>query len=198
MLIDMFPALGSTIKSFSSVEVFYLVSIYYLETLRAGSGTFQTVFSYLEDPAISNLQLLVECIRAIASDKVFPLFLNCIQQQHTQEQFQVVMEAHQREKILERETEALMLKYCSRSLAARKVADKSIVSMAAAFPHICWNKNCISTLLHLVQTLASTVNKSMMVSQIICIVLTFKREFFRLQGAITLNCMMMRRTEENF
>lgn len=64
---------------------------------------------------------------------------------------------------LENETQSMMLKYCSHSLNARKVADSSIISMAESFPQISWNKTCINTLLDLVETVGKSRDVPMVV-----------------------------------
>ncbi len=90
------------------------------------------------------------------------------------------------------ETQALLLKYCARTLSAREVAgknnilntisirwlisqidlnvlllhliDKCIITMADAFPQIAWNKQCLQTLLDLVEAVGKSCNLVMVVS----------------------------------
>jgi phosphatidylinositol 4-kinase len=140
---ELLPGQTTSIKNLTYDQVLYILSIYHMETLRAKSGTFQAVFAYLEDPGIANNEYLSDCCKAIA-DKAFPGFLEFLKSHPSKEKREVILEA---------ETQVLMIKYCSRSLGARKVADKSIVSIAEAYPQITWNRACLQTLLDLVETI---------------------------------------------
>lgn len=56
-----------------------------------------------------------------------------------------------------------MVKYCSRSLVARKLSDEWIISLAGSFPQIAWNRSCLRTLLDLVNTVGKACNQVMVV-----------------------------------
>lgn len=152
LLVGFLPEQSGYIKNFSRAQVLYVLSIYYLESLRANSGIFQTIFAYMEDAGLSGKENegIIECIKGIA-DKVFPIFL----------EYMNTTMIDKREEILENETEALMMKYCSHSLTARKVADRCIISMAESFPQICWNRKCLQTLLELIDTVGKACDLTM-------------------------------------
>eukprot|EP01117_Protostelium_nocturnum_P007910 TRINITY_DN2825_c0_g1_i1.p1 TRINITY_DN2825_c0_g1~~TRINITY_DN2825_c0_g1_i1.p1 ORF type:complete len:1936 (+),score=831.43 TRINITY_DN2825_c0_g1_i1:212-6019(+) len=170
-LFEFLPLQSSYAKNLPPTQVLHVLSIYYLETLRSYSGTFQPLFSYLEDPQIITNENLSECVRGIA-DKCFPLFILSLKGEHSSSLFNslstpstssspnsILLEnAENRE---EHETETLLVKYCSRSLSARKTSKNCIPQMLNAFPQISWNKRCIQTLLDLVDAVGKTCNVPM-------------------------------------
>lgn len=74
---EFLPAQSSSIKSLNRAQVLYILSIYYLETLRANTGTFKSVFTYLEDVGITSNEALAECVMGIA-EKVENVFFDSL------------------------------------------------------------------------------------------------------------------------
>eukprot|EP01114_Cavostelium_apophysatum_P015265 TRINITY_DN4121_c0_g1_i2.p1 TRINITY_DN4121_c0_g1~~TRINITY_DN4121_c0_g1_i2.p1 ORF type:complete len:1498 (+),score=439.31 TRINITY_DN4121_c0_g1_i2:104-4597(+) len=140
-------------KSLNNAQRIYVLSIYSLETLRAQSGTFLPILVYLEDPGILSRHELVDCMRGIA-DKTFPIFIESMRIFN-------IATPERLEGKLEAETQALMLKFCSSSISARKVAAKFVLSLAELFPQITWNKKCITTLLDLLETVGKATKLTM-------------------------------------
>eukprot|EP01116_Phalansterium_solitarium_P022214 TRINITY_DN7253_c0_g1_i2.p1 TRINITY_DN7253_c0_g1~~TRINITY_DN7253_c0_g1_i2.p1 ORF type:complete len:2046 (+),score=784.72 TRINITY_DN7253_c0_g1_i2:171-6308(+) len=136
----------AAVKALLPTQTVYLLSIYHLETLRAASGTFQGVFSYLEDPGLKNQTALLDCIKGIA-DTVFPVFADSIVKS---------VDPALRPAVLEAETQALMLKCCSRSLPARYVAQKYIAETTSRFPQVLWSRNCLQTLLDVIEAVGKS------------------------------------------
>lgn len=51
-LLEFLPNTNNFIKNLSLPHLLYILSVYYLESLRASSGTYRTIFAYLEDPSV--------------------------------------------------------------------------------------------------------------------------------------------------
>ncbi|EFA85243.1 phosphatidylinositol 4-kinase [Heterostelium album PN500] len=139
---ELLPGHAHFIKQLTNAQVAYVYCVHTLETMRYNeSHSFTVIFSYLEDQGVENINV-TSCIRGIA-DRVFNEFLMT---------YSVVSPS-----ICERELSTharfLLVKFCYPYEPVRKAADEWISSLVAKFPSILWNKDCLSTLLDLLDVI---------------------------------------------
>eukprot|EP01113_Clastostelium_recurvatum_P021993 TRINITY_DN2614_c0_g1_i1.p1 TRINITY_DN2614_c0_g1~~TRINITY_DN2614_c0_g1_i1.p1 ORF type:complete len:2071 (-),score=563.44 TRINITY_DN2614_c0_g1_i1:69-6281(-) len=139
-LTSVLPNQSQFVRNLTFAQCAYIHSVLTLETLRARSGTFRAVFSYLEDQSIPYPNVLA-CLRGVA-DVVFADFLNHMAAKGG---------SPQREQELASHTKFLLAHFCHPVEAVRKAADEYITQMVAKFPQILWNKECLRMLLDQLQ-----------------------------------------------
>eukprot|EP01133_Synstelium_polycarpum_P009767 gene9767-11405_t len=141
-LLDYLPGHAHFIKNLTHAQLAYVYAVYTLETMRfTVSRSFKVIFSYLEDQGIDNLNVSA-CVRAIA-DRVFTEYLGIYS----------TISPTVAEKVLAPHAAFLLVKFCYPFEPVRKAADEWISSTVAKFPQILWNKQCLSTLLDLLDVI---------------------------------------------
>eukprot|EP00339_Tiarina_fusa_P001677 CAMPEP_0117009914 /NCGR_PEP_ID=MMETSP0472-20121206/8877_1 /TAXON_ID=693140 ORGANISM="Tiarina fusus, Strain LIS" /NCGR_SAMPLE_ID=MMETSP0472 /ASSEMBLY_ACC=CAM_ASM_000603 /LENGTH=546 /DNA_ID=CAMNT_0004712325 /DNA_START=130 /DNA_END=1767 /DNA_ORIENTATION=+ len=134
-----------TVKSLTFGKCLYLLSVYHLETLRAGCGNMLVLFSYLGEQSYRTDIAMSQAITIIA-DQVFQVFLGEMSSQ---------TRAPVREKILIELIYALLLAFVHNDDTVRKAADKYILQLLDAFPQLLWNRKALTTLLDLTQAVGN-------------------------------------------
>ena len=82
-LISLLPLCESDIKALSYPKVLFLIATYFLETIRAGTGTCHHILTYFLDPSL-NGSAMENCMVAI-TDEVLTTYLKRISRGHHQD-----------------------------------------------------------------------------------------------------------------
>ncbi|KAF2076319.1 hypothetical protein CYY_002375 [Polysphondylium violaceum] len=131
------------IKNLTLSQLAYVYSVYTLETMRSNRyGSFKTVFSYLEDQGIENINVF-SCMRGIV-DRAFNDFLLGYSNP------QLILTSQQD---LSDHASFLLVKFCYPFEPVRKAADYYISAFVSKFPQVLWSKDCLSTLLDLIEAI---------------------------------------------
>ncbi|EGC30157.1 hypothetical protein DICPUDRAFT_158137 [Dictyostelium purpureum] len=142
-LIEALPNHSAYIKNLSLPQLAFIHSVYILETMRfAVSGSFEPAFSYLEDQGIENINV-TSSIRGIV-DKVFADFLTGYGSISNFITIEQELSAH---------ASFLLIKFCYPYEPVRKAADDYISTLVTKFPQVLWSKQCLSTLLDLIEAI---------------------------------------------
>ncbi|GAM24534.1 hypothetical protein SAMD00019534_077090 [Acytostelium subglobosum LB1] len=132
----------NVIRNLTFAQMAYVYAVHTLETMRFHeSHSFKVIFSYLEDQGIDNSNVST-CIRGIA-DRVFAEFLAIFSP----------MSLSTCENELASHASFMLVKFCYPYEPVRKAADEWISSLVAKFPAILWNRECLSTLLDLLDVI---------------------------------------------
>ncbi|CAM1325927.1 PI4KA (predicted) [Pycnogonum litorale] len=140
------------INKLNFAQCTYLLSVYWLETLRVQnsiSGTnFENVFSYVEDRALQKDKAAMwECIVAI-SDKVFKAFLDVVSAKSRDRNRDAELEWH---------AQLLLVKFNHTHKKIRRVADRYLAGLVDRFPHLLWNGNVLKTMLDILEVLSNSL-----------------------------------------
>lgn len=134
------------INKLSFAQCTYLLSVYWLETLRvenADEPSLEPILSYLCDSALqkdkSNMWQCVKCI----GDQVFEKFRNVLSCQDSV-----------REKILESQAMLLLVYFNHIHKQIQLVADQYLSQLVDKFPHLLWNRRVLWCMLDVLQLLA--------------------------------------------
>ncbi|KAG1666136.1 Phosphatidylinositol 4-kinase alpha [Nymphon striatum] len=140
------------INKLNFAQCTHLLSVYWLEILRAKNSVTETNFEnmiyYVEDRSIQKDKSgMWECIVCI-SDKVFKVFLD-------------VMTAKPRDKDrdaeLENHAKMLLVKFNHPNRKIRRVADRYLAGLVDRFPHLLWNGNVLTTMLDILELLSNSL-----------------------------------------
>ncbi|EGG17773.1 phosphatidylinositol 4-kinase [Cavenderia fasciculata] len=141
-LLEVLPNHAHVIKNLTFAQAAYVYSVYTLETMRFSmSHSFKVVFAYLQDQSIESIYVNA-CIRGIV-DKVFNDFVTTY----------LCVSPASCERVLSDHASFLLLKFCYPYQPVRKASDESISSLVARFPQILWNRECLGTLLDLIEAI---------------------------------------------
>ncbi|VVC31966.1 Hypothetical protein CINCED_3A020388 [Cinara cedri] len=142
------PEVTAAVNKLSFAQATYLLSVYYLETMRiqnSNDPSLQPIFDYLSDYAIQKDKSgLWHCISSVG-DKVFALFLNAMSTQAKDET---------REKKLEFHAQLLLVNFNHIHKLIQCVADKWLSGLVSKFPHLLWNQRVLWTMCDILQVLS--------------------------------------------
>jgi phosphatidylinositol 4-kinase len=136
------PELESLSAQLSCPKLLFVLTIYHLETMRAQSGSFHTVFIYLENDTLGS-GLFASFIGAIA-DHAFSQFISFLESEKKRD---AKLTSHN----LINHVIFLLVKLFSRKELAREKALKYIEDLMTKFSYLRWNRLCISSALDLLQ-----------------------------------------------
>lgn len=147
VLLDHPPAeVVACIQKFTFAQCTYLLSVYWLETLRVENSaepSLEPILSYLCDiPLQKDKSGMWSCIKCIA-DQVFEKFRNVLS---SQEQV--------RESVLESQAMLLLVYFNHIHKQIQVVADQYLSQFVDKFPHLLWNRKVLWCMLDILQLLA--------------------------------------------
>ncbi|XP_058809461.1 phosphatidylinositol 4-kinase alpha isoform X2 [Phymastichus coffea] len=126
----------------------YLLSVYYLETLRVANSpepSLQPIMEYLSDTELQkDKNGMWQCICSVG-DAVFTKFKDVMQRKPKNEQ---------RERELEKHAQFLLVYFNNVHKQIRRVADKYLSALVDAFPHLLWNCRVLWCMLDILQVLS--------------------------------------------
>lgn len=126
----------------------YLLSVYYLETLRVSNSpepSLQPIMEYLSDTELQkDKNGMWQCICCVG-DAVFAKFKDVMQRKPKNEQ---------RERELEKHAQFLLIYFNNVHKQIRRVADKYLSALVDAFPHLLWNCRVLWCMLDILQVLS--------------------------------------------
>lgn len=139
------------VNKFPFPECTYLLSVYWLETLRVKNSpqpSLELIFDYLNDSAIqSDKGGMWHCISSV-SDRVFAALLDVMSAKPHDEA---------RELELERHAQLLLVSFNHPLKQIRRVADKFLSGLVDRFPHLLWNCRILWNMLDTLSVLASVL-----------------------------------------
>eukprot|EP00727_Mastigamoeba_balamuthi_P003747 m51a1_g1337 putative phosphatidylinositol 4-kinase (1839) ;mRNA; f:312747-319090 len=148
------PSTVTNLKYLTLPQCAYILSVHYLEKLRARSGEYRALFSYLEDPvlsdtkAIPNMPYIAPAFRTIADEVYSELVMYLRNPRYdTADRLSYV-------------AQHLLLNYCHLNETIRATADAYISNFVGCFPHVLWNRRCLDTLLEILQFTASSLSSN--------------------------------------
>eukprot|EP01028_Stygiella_incarcerata_P002038 TRINITY_DN1378_c0_g2_i1.p2 TRINITY_DN1378_c0_g2~~TRINITY_DN1378_c0_g2_i1.p2 ORF type:complete len:931 (-),score=223.04 TRINITY_DN1378_c0_g2_i1:3073-5670(-) len=141
-LIHYFPHRSTLITRFSLEECLYLLSVFHLERLRASNGTVYECFSYLADETL-----------LLSRHDVYSCLINVIWSvcESFIERVARMPVSEERENLIIKQTELLMLSYCHTVPAVRDVSLSSLIALTRRFPFILFVPSVFETLLELLE-----------------------------------------------
>ncbi|CAD7087007.1 unnamed protein product [Hermetia illucens] len=147
LLLDHPPAeVTACINKLTFAQCTYLLSVYWLETLRvenADEPSLEPILSYLCDTALQKDKSGIwQCIKCIA-DQVFEKFRNVL-----------FSEDQVREKVLESQAMLLLVYFNHIHKQIQLVADQYLAKLVDKFPHLLWNRRVLWCMLDILQLLA--------------------------------------------
>lgn len=125
----------------------YLLSVYWLETLRVSNSpepSLQPIIEYLSDTALQKDKSGMWLCVASVGDKVFQKFLDVMSQKVKDES---------RERELESHAQFLLVNFNHIHKQIRRVADKWLAGLVEKFPHLLWNCRVLWSMLDILQVL---------------------------------------------
>ncbi|CAB3384659.1 Hypothetical predicted protein [Cloeon dipterum] len=139
------------INKFPFPECTYLLSVYWLESLRVKNSpkpSLDMMFDYLNDSAIlQDKGGMWSCICSV-SDRVFAALLDVMSERPHDEA---------REQELERHAQLLLVGFNHPLKNIRRVADKFLSGLVDRFPHLLWNCRILWSMLDTLTVLASAL-----------------------------------------
>lgn len=138
----------SAINKFTFTQCTYLLSVYWLETLRiehAAEPTLESILAYLCDlPLQRDRSGMWLCIRAVG-DRVFERFRQAVA---------VLPDTVRRERVLESQAQLLLVYFNHVHKQIQLVADAFLSQLVDRFPHLLWSRRCLWCMLDVLQLLA--------------------------------------------
>ncbi|XP_067015107.2 phosphatidylinositol 4-kinase alpha [Anabrus simplex] len=136
------------VKSLSFAQCTYLLSVYWLETLRVQNSnepSLQPIMEYLSDAALQKDKSgMWSCVCSVG-DRVFAKFLDVMSNKPKDET---------REKELENHAQFLLIYFNHNHKQIRRVADKYLSGLVDRFPHLLWNCRVLWSMLDILQVLS--------------------------------------------
>ncbi|XP_073835112.1 phosphatidylinositol 4-kinase III alpha isoform X2 [Musca autumnalis] len=136
----------AAINKLSFAQCTFLLSVYWLETLRvenAEEPSLEPILTYLCDPALQKDKSGIwQCVKCIA-DQVFEKFRNVL---FSRDEI--------REKVLESQATLLLVYFNHIHKQIQVVADQYLSQLVDKFPHLLWNRRVLWCMLDILQLLA--------------------------------------------
>ena len=148
---NLLPTLAPELAQFTLPQLLYLASVYHLETLRVRSDNehgFAPIFAYIADEDISKGGMGHAV--SVVADAVFQLFVDRV----TGKDRDTVKTRED----IERHTNFLLCKTCSRYTSERNAASSMLKRLVARFPSVQWSSSCLTTLLTLFHRLNDSID----------------------------------------
>ncbi|BET02066.1 Phosphatidylinositol 4-kinase [Nesidiocoris tenuis] len=143
------PEITAYVNKLSFAQCTFLLSVYWLETLRVRHSpepSLQPILEYLVDRAlITDKSGMWLCVTAVA-DRVFSMFL---------ESMSLKPKDEGRERELEDHAVFLLVNFNHIHKQIRRMADKYLSGLVDKFPHILWNSTVLCRMLDMLHILSS-------------------------------------------
>ncbi|XP_013167776.1 PREDICTED: phosphatidylinositol 4-kinase alpha isoform X1 [Papilio xuthus] len=147
-LLDHPPDVTVNVNKLTFAPCMYLLSVYWLETLRVCNSpepSLQPIIEYLSDTALQKDKSgMWQCVASVG-DKVFQKFLDVMSDK-------VKDECRERE--LESHAQFLLVNFNHIHKQIRRVADKWLAGLVDRFPHLLWNCRVLWSMLDILQVLS--------------------------------------------
>ena len=167
-LTQLMPQLQPAVVSALTLpQILYLSAVYHLETIRVKSDSgygFAPMFAYIADEDI-NKGGMAAAVNGIA-DSVYQLF---VEQLATRDRTDTVRTKED----LEKHTNFLLGKVCSRYVSERQAASSMLKRLVSRFPSVQWSSSCLTTLLTLYHRLNDSIDTETALSPASSIALPF-------------------------
>ncbi|KAI5696345.1 hypothetical protein M8J76_010849 [Diaphorina citri] len=142
------PDVVTSIQKLSFAQSTYLLSVYWLETLRVQNSpqpSLHPIFEYLLDQSIQKDKSGIwQCISSVGQ-RVFTLFLDVMTHKSRDEAREAELESH---------AQFLLVHFNHINKQIRRLADKWLSGLVDKFPHLLWNCKVLWTMLDILQVLA--------------------------------------------
>lgn len=142
------PEVTAYVNKLSFAQCTYLLSVYWLETLRVENScepSLQPIFEYLMDTAIlKDKSGMWQCVASVG-DRVFSMFLNAMSRKPKDESREHELEAH---------AQFLLVNFNHIYKQIRRMADKYLAGLVDRFPHLLWNCSVQWSMLDILQVLS--------------------------------------------
>lgn len=151
LLLDHPPAeVTAFIHKLTFAQCTYLLSVYWLETLRvenAAEPSLDPILSYLCDPVLQKDKYgMWQCVKCIG-DQVFEKFRTVLVEQDLK-----------REKVLESQARMLLVYFNHIHKQIQLVADQYLSQLVDKFPHLLWSRSVLWCMLDILQMLAFSLS----------------------------------------
>ncbi|XP_026727128.1 phosphatidylinositol 4-kinase alpha isoform X4 [Trichoplusia ni] len=147
-LLDHPPEVTVVVNKLTFAPCMYLLSVYWLETLRVSNSpepSLQPIIEYLSDSALQKDKTgMWQCVASVG-DKVFQKFLDVMSDKVKDES---------RERELEGHAQFLLVNFNHIHKQIRRVADKWLAGLVDRFPHLLWNCRVLWSMLDILQVLS--------------------------------------------
>ncbi|XP_046963733.1 phosphatidylinositol 4-kinase alpha isoform X2 [Vanessa cardui] len=147
-LLDHPPDVTVIVNKLTFAPCMYLLSVYWLETLRVLNSpepSLQPIIEYLSDTALQKDKSgMWQCVASVG-DKVFQKFLDVMSEKIKDES---------RERELEGHAQFLLVNFNHIHKQIRRVADKWLAGLVDKFPHLLWNCRVLWSMLDILQVLS--------------------------------------------
>ncbi|XP_072934257.1 phosphatidylinositol 4-kinase alpha [Epargyreus clarus] len=147
-LLDHQPDVTVIVNKLTFAPCMYLLSVYWLETLRVSNSpepSLQPIIEYLSDTALQKDKSgMWQCVASVG-DKVFQKFLDVMSDKVKDES---------RERELEGHAQFLLVNFNHIHKQIRRVADKWLAGLVDRFPHLLWNCRVLWSMLDILQVLS--------------------------------------------
>ncbi|XP_068623293.1 phosphatidylinositol 4-kinase alpha [Battus philenor] len=147
-LLDHPPDVTVNVNKLTFAPCMYLLSVYWLETLRVTNSpepSLQPIIEYLSDTALQKDKSgMWQCVASVG-DKVFQKFLDVMSDKVKDES---------RERELESHAQFLLVNFNHIHKQIRRVADKWLAGLVDRFPHLLWNCRVLWSMLDILQVLS--------------------------------------------
>ncbi|KAL0867906.1 hypothetical protein ABMA27_008587 [Loxostege sticticalis] len=142
------PDVTVIVNKLTFAPCMYLLSVYWLETLRVTNSpepSLQPIIEYLSDTALQKDKSgMWQCVASVG-DKVFQKFLDVMSEKVKDES---------RERELESHAQFLLVNFNHIHKQIRRVADKWLAGLVDRFPHLLWNCRVLWSMLDILQVLS--------------------------------------------
>ncbi|KAK7873127.1 hypothetical protein R5R35_006354 [Gryllus longicercus] len=136
------------VKALSFAQCTYLLSVYWLETLRVQNSSepsLQPILEYLSDSALQKDKSGMWACVCSVGDTVFAKFIEVMSNKPKDEN---------RERELEDHAQYLLINFNNTHKQIRRVADKYLSGLVDRFPHLLWNCRVLWSMLDILQVLS--------------------------------------------